>query len=55
MIVVNDIVYHKLSKLFFICENKKHERWMNMNEYYVKVDTPTLIDELKKGYFKKLL
>lgn len=35
MIKVGDIVYHKLSKLLFVCENKKHEKWMNMNPYYI--------------------
>ena len=35
MIKVGDIVVHKLSKLYFLCENKKHERWMNMNPYYI--------------------
>lgn len=34
MIKVNDIVFHSLSKLYFRCENKKMERWMNMNPYY---------------------
>lgn len=35
---INDIVFHQLSKLLFKCENKKHERWMNMNPYYQKTD-----------------
>lgn len=35
-IQVGDIVYHKLSKLLFRCENNKHMRWMNMNPYYTK-------------------
>jgi len=34
LIKVNDIVLHQLSKLYFICENKKMERWMNMSPYY---------------------
>jgi hypothetical protein len=34
MIKVGDIVLHELSGLFYRCENKKHERWMNMNPYY---------------------
>lgn len=55
MIKVNDIVLHELSCLFFICENKKHERWMNMNPYYIKVDNPIIIEELRNGYFKKVL
>lgn len=40
MICVNDIVFHKLSKLYFRCENKKMERWMNMNPYYQKEKLP---------------
>lgn len=36
-IEVGDIVLHMLSKLEFLCENKKQERWMNMNAYYVIV------------------
>lgn len=51
MILVNDIVLHTLSKLYFICENKKMMRWMNMNQYYVKVD-PAVVP---KGYFHKVL
>lgn len=31
-----DIVYHQLSKLLFRCENQHHERWMNLNPYYIK-------------------
>lgn len=50
MIKVGDIVLHKLSQLYFICENKKHERWMNMNPFYVSV-SPDLI--LPSNYFKK--
>lgn len=41
-IKVGDIVYHQLSKLLFKCENKKHERWMNMNPYYQKTDLKTI-------------
>jgi len=37
-IKVGDIVLHTLSKLEFLCENKKQERWMNMNPYYVKIE-----------------
>lgn len=39
---VGDIVFHQLSKLLFKCENKKHERWMNMNTYYVKTNIKTI-------------
>jgi len=35
MIQVGDTVFHTLSKLCFLCENQKHERWMNMNPYYI--------------------
>lgn len=45
MIKVRDIVYHRLSKLYFVCENKKHELWMNMNPFYVippKADIPPI-------------
>lgn len=38
MIRVNDIVYHLLSKLLFKCENKKHERCMNMNPFYKRTE-----------------
>lgn len=43
MIRKGDIVYHLLSKLYFKCENNKMERWMNMNNFYVKSKQP-------KGY-----
>lgn len=39
---VGDIVYHQLSKLLFKCENKKHERWMNMNPFYTKTNLKTI-------------
>lgn len=39
---VGDIVYHQLSKLLFKCENKKHERWMNMNPYYQLTNLKTI-------------
>lgn len=50
MIRVGDIVLHQLSQLYFICENKKHEKWMNMNRFYVlaPLDVP-----LPPNYFKK--
>lgn len=41
-IIVGDIVFHQLSKLLFKCENKKMERWMNMNTYYVKTNMKTI-------------
>lgn len=30
-----DTVLHQLSGLYFICENTKMERWMNMNPFYI--------------------
>lgn len=41
-IQVGDIVYHKLSKLLFKCENKKHMRWMNTNPFYIKTNLKTI-------------
>lgn len=35
MIKMKDIIYHSLSGLYFYCENKKMEKWMNMNKYYI--------------------
>lgn len=52
MIRVNDIVFHILSGLYYKCENIKQERWMNMNEYYLKVDNPEVIPQ---SYFYKVL
>lgn len=49
MIKVGDIVLHKLSGLYFICENRKHERWMNENPYYVIAPK----DAVTKEYFYK--
>lgn len=37
-----DIVFHQLSKLLFRCENNKHQRWMNMNQFYQKTDLKTI-------------
>ena len=48
-IKVGDIVLHQLSKLYFRCENKKHEKWMNMNPYYKLVDKK----DVPENYFKK--
>lgn len=44
MIKKGDIVLHTLSKLYFRCENGKHEKWMNMNEYYILILNPNLPD-----------
>jgi hypothetical protein len=49
-IKVGNIVFHELSKLYFRCENKKHERWMNMNPFYKLVSN----DSVPEKYFKKL-
>lgn len=51
MIFVGSIVIHKLSGLYFKCENNKQARWMNMNPYYELVD-PRIIPQ---GYFDKAL
>lgn len=48
MIHVNDIVLHTISQLYYICENKKQERWMNMNPFYVLADKV-----IPESYFKK--
>lgn len=48
-IKVGDIVLHSLSGLYFYCENKKHERWMNMNSFYSIAPT----DVVDKSYFLK--
>lgn len=48
-IKVGNTVFHQLSKLYFKCENKKQERWMNMNPYYILVPDNS-VDE---KYFKK--
>lgn len=49
-IQVKDIVYHQLSKLLFKCENKKHERWMNMNPYYQLTNLKTINYEQWEQY-----
>lgn len=51
MIKVKDIVLHSLSGLYFICENQKQERWMNMNPFYSLADK----DVIPKDYFNKVL
>jgi hypothetical protein len=51
VIKVKDIVLHTLSGLYFICENGKHERWMNMNHFYKKVSA----SDVPKDYFTKQL
>ncbi len=49
MIKVGDTVLHELSNLYFRCENKKQERWMNMNPFYKLVSS----NSVSEGYFKK--
>lgn len=49
MIKVGDVVFHILSGLFYKCENKKHEIWMNLNKYYELVDKHTV----PESYFYK--
>lgn len=49
MIKVKDIVLHELSGLYFICENNKMERWMNMNPCYIVANDAVL----PPGYFIK--
>lgn len=49
-IKVGDIALHKFSGLYYICENKKQEVWMNFGDYYSGV-TPTTV--LPESYFKK--
>jgi len=44
-----DIVLHVLSSLYYKCENKKHEIWMNENRYYIKMD----INIVPESYFYK--
>jgi hypothetical protein len=50
MIKKGDIVLHTLSGLYYKCENKKMEVWMNMNPYY-ELAPPGLV--LPPLYFKK--
>lgn len=42
-IKVSNVVFHSLSGLYYQCENKKQEIWMNANPYYtlaVNVNLP---------------
>ena len=34
---IGDYALHTLSGIIYRCENKKHEKWMSWNPYYVKV------------------
>jgi hypothetical protein len=54
MIKKGDIVLHTLSGLFYICENKQHEKWMNENTFY-RLATSDEVAALPEGYFKKEL
>lgn len=51
-IVVGCIVLHKLSGLFYVCENNKQERWMRMNPFYEYVPAESWPP---KSYFEKNL
>ena len=44
-----DIVLHTLSGLYYICENPKQARWMNMSQYYELQPK----DIVPKSYFQK--
>lgn len=52
-ITKGDIAFYQLSKLYFICENPKMERWMNMNPYYEKVPKESVPTEYFKNSAKK--
>jgi hypothetical protein len=52
-IQVGDIILHQLSKLYFICENKKMQKWMNENKFYQKVPRDTVPIEYFKNSAKK--
>lgn len=49
MIEVGCFVKHLLSGLFFRCENKKQERWMRENPFYIRVEK----SDIPLGYFDK--
>jgi len=49
LIVKGDVALHTLSKLYFICENNKMARWMNMNHFYQLVDK----ESVPRSYFYK--
>jgi len=49
MIKVKDTVLHTLSGLYYLCENTKHEKWMNQNPYYKLVQK----DIVSESYFYK--
>lgn len=51
MISVGDTVIHTLSGLYYKCESKKHERWMNENKFYRWVPDGTV----DSSYFYKTL
>ena len=50
MIKIGDIALHTLSGLYYRCENKKMERWMNTNPYYQFVPKESAPNN---DYFKK--
>lgn len=51
MIYVGCVVLHTLSGLYLKCENKKQERWMKMNPYYVLANW----SDIPAGYFDKAI
>jgi len=51
MIKVGDTVLHRLSGLYYKCENTKQQRWMNQNHFYWLM--PNNI--VPESYFKKIL
>lgn len=50
-IKMGDIVLHTLTGLYYKCENQKHERWMNMNNFYILADRSAV----PESYFTKTL
>ena len=48
-IKVGDIVFHMPSGLYYRCENKKQEIWMNSTHVYVLAS----ITDVPEGYFNK--
>lgn len=45
---IGEIVLHSLSGLYYICENKKHQKWMSYNSFYVKASSPPSMEYFKK-------
>jgi len=49
MVKKGDYVFHQLSKLYYLCENDKHVKWMNANSFYIIASK----DEIPNDYFNK--